>query len=927
MAKPNHIIVCGGAPAPRGVPPDQIVRLDLGGDEPSVDLEIADISRRLSSDVPDVLTDLIEIASYVYCADQAVTRGGEGVLAFGAHWRRNFIFHIPVRMPSMWSSLSVLDVLQKTLAILSEDTYEFHFAQRTNAVPMQQYLKLGEGDSSTEELDEVLLFSGGVDSLGGAVQEAVLGKRRVALVSHRSNSKVFSRQKQLIGGLHTICKQNPPVHVPVWVHQSGSDGREYTQRSRTFLYASLAAAVAHVFGLKHIRFYENGVVGLNLPISEQVVGARATRTTHPQVLDGFARLFSNLVEQPFTVENPFLWVTKTEVVNLVGDAGCSHLIEQSVSCMHTHEQTKEKPHCGRCSQCISRKFATLASRYPLSDPDAIYKAALLTAERFKSAPPKTGDLTLVESFIRTATTIGSMNDFQIVEHYGEMSRVLRHVRPLSADQVAEKVIQLYRRHSSDVTKVMDEAFRAHVSDIREERLPATCAILLAIPESYKTIGVDDRRESPGAPVDSSTPTGDGGSPPSQSGSVGDGREDARHGVPNLMEMKIPEWLGAADRSKTANRSLPPKGSLDRPSQTDPVWMIRVDQKGPIPVTRLSGKVDWINTSPTNESDDAVLTPEDERRVAEVTLSGRSELRSEIEKVFGGPDWPPASAIADPFRRYATKVFDVNAAAYQNVASAQAKDSHEVLNAMLRNLLSEVFGREWESSPGEQVTRTDWQQGTDGWKGKEVVAIAGNDPDPTCEYHQLISDAIKYRYRFHAVLPAPIPGEPPGINLSNVEWWQYIGLNERHNLAMAIKPYLEDRKAHWQSVCALGKATDASNGTEGGSPNAERHGQALRVQESQQPTSSRKAKRPVRRNAKYERIDNALREFAAARPKNHEEVFRLLDDRKVAISNRRPFKTAGGWLKGFQQNRHTASAWLSQAWGRLGLPAFARGPKK
>jgi hypothetical protein len=134
--------------------------------------------------------------------------------------------------------------------------------------------------------------------------------------------------------------------------------------------------------------------------------------------------------------------------------------------------------------------------------------------------------------------------------------------------------------------------------------------------------------------------------------------------------------------------------------------------------------------------------------------------------------------------------------------------------MVRNLLSEVFGREWESSPGERVTRTDWQQGTDGWKGKEFVAVAGNDPDPTCEYHQLISDAIKYRYRFHAVLPAPIPGEPPGINLSNVEWWQYIGLNERHNLAMAIKPYLEDRKAHWQSVCALGRPTDSSNGTEG-----------------------------------------------------------------------------------------------------------------
>jgi hypothetical protein len=671
VAKPNHIILCGGAPAPRGVSPDQVVRLDLGGDEPNVDLEIADISRRLSSDVPDVLMDLIEIASYVYCADQAVTRGGEGVLAFGAHWRRNFNFHIPVRLPSMWSSPTVLDVLQKTLAILSEDTYEFHFARRVNAVPMQQYLKLGDGDSSTEELDEVLLFSGGVDSLGGAVQEAVLDKRRVALVSHRSNSKVFSRQKQLIGGLHAICKQNPPVHVPVWVHQSGTDGREYTQRSRTFLYASLAAAVAHVFGLNHIRFYENGVVGLNLPISEQVVGARATRTTHPQVLDGFARLFSNLVQQPFAVENPFLWVTKTEVVNLIGDAGCSHLIEQSVSCMHTHEQTKEKPHCGRCSQCISRKFATLASRYPLNDPDAIYKADLLTAERFKGEHPKNGDLTLVESFIRTATDIGSMNELQIVEHYGEVGRVLRHVRPLSADQVAERVIQLYRRHSSEVTGVMDEAIRAHASDIREGRLSPTCAILLAIPESYKTVAVDERQESSGAPVEFSTLTDRDGTPPPQAYSIEERCEGAIQSVPHLMRMDIPAWSKPEERSEEADQRV----------------------------------------------------------------------------------------------------------------------------------------------------------------------------------------------------------------------------------------------------------------QEGASQKPERLGDVLRVQEAHQPTSSRKAKKPVRRNQKYEKIDKALQEIAESRPRTQEEVFQSLDGRKVVIPPAEPFETARGWIAGFRRDEGAARSWLSKRWGELDLPPLPRGPKR
>ena len=121
MAKSDHLILCGGVPAPRRAREDQALRLNLAGDEPNVDLEIIDISRRLSSDVPDVLTDLVEIASYVYCADQAIARGGEGVVAFGDRWRRNLTFHIPVRLPSIWSSKNSLDVLQRTLSVLSED--------------------------------------------------------------------------------------------------------------------------------------------------------------------------------------------------------------------------------------------------------------------------------------------------------------------------------------------------------------------------------------------------------------------------------------------------------------------------------------------------------------------------------------------------------------------------------------------------------------------------------------------------------------------------------------------------------------------------------------------------------------------------------------------------------------------------------------
>ena len=54
---------------------------------------------------------------------------------------------------------------------------------------------------------------------------------------------------------------------------------ESTQRSRSFLYIAIGAAIAEMLGKSCVRFYENGVISLNLPICAQVVGAKATRTT------------------------------------------------------------------------------------------------------------------------------------------------------------------------------------------------------------------------------------------------------------------------------------------------------------------------------------------------------------------------------------------------------------------------------------------------------------------------------------------------------------------------------------------------------------------------------------------------------------------------------------------------------------------------
>ena len=160
---------------------DDPLRLQFWGPGQNISLSISDIPQYLLRDVPDHFRDLIEIATFIYCADQAVTRGGNGTHSFGADWRRKMFFRIPVRIPDLWNSPAIKDELIETLSFLSEDEYYFDFVKLRSQPPTQKQLEL-----NVSGLDEVILFSGGLDSLGGAVHEAVVDKRKVALVTHKS---------------------------------------------------------------------------------------------------------------------------------------------------------------------------------------------------------------------------------------------------------------------------------------------------------------------------------------------------------------------------------------------------------------------------------------------------------------------------------------------------------------------------------------------------------------------------------------------------------------------------------------------------------------------------------------------------------------------------------------------------------------------
>jgi DNA-binding response OmpR family regulator/7-cyano-7-deazaguanine synthase in queuosine biosynthesis len=486
----EHVILCGHAALSsrervwRDAPQ---LRLRLGKGKADVHLNIDRLSRQLCAGLPAVAIDLLELASYLYAADQATPRGGTREFDYGQRWRRHFRFEVPVRRPEVWSRRDVAVPLAETLGFLADETYEFAFVRHRNPPLMDGYLFQEAGPGEAEGVEEVMLFSGGLDSLGGAVQEVLQGRRKVALVSHRPVNKLYARQRRLAAAIASRVAEArlKPIHVAIEVNKGKPLGIEFTQRTRSFLFAAFAAVVASVFRLPRVRFYENGVISLNLPISPQVLGGWATRTTHPRVLNGFQQLFSALFEGAFHVENPFLWKTKAQILTEIKAAGHGDLCALAGSCTHTIATTKTQSHCGRCSQCVDRRLNALAARLDRAeDPEEIYASDVLTGAR------EGAELTLIERYLGTARRVERMRTpAEFLAEFAEASRVLRQLR-VTPDRAVQLIFDLHKRHARGITEALAAAVRAGSDDLIRRNLPTNCLLRLSLGAAVRPTPAD-----------------------------------------------------------------------------------------------------------------------------------------------------------------------------------------------------------------------------------------------------------------------------------------------------------------------------------------------------------------------------------------------------------------------------------------------------
>ena len=303
---------------------------------------------------PEAL-ELLVFASSVYALDRAFARQ-----TADDYWTRSFSLTLPVSNTEQWdrSGPSFVNCLE----FLTGDGWVLNFAPRKARILKASAEARLRQPLPLIEAEQVCLFSGGLDSLVGAINLLEDSDTRILLVGHHDGDIAgpYSDQQALLRHLRDYYP-NRISDVLVRVGQKGA-GNDVTLRARSFLFVALGVFAASAIGITTPLYLpENGTIALNVPLTPSRRGSCSTRTAHPRYLGGLCRALDAIgLEIP--IFNPFILRTKGEVVaSCQNPALLQKLVPLSVSCAkrsHRRDWLRRKARsCGRCMPCIYRRAA------------------------------------------------------------------------------------------------------------------------------------------------------------------------------------------------------------------------------------------------------------------------------------------------------------------------------------------------------------------------------------------------------------------------------------------------------------------------------------------------------------------------------------------------------------------------------------------
>lgn len=296
--------------------------------------------RRRKSQPASKAWDLLSIALAVVAADGRVERkkSVDG-------WTRTIDLRVAVDDAGFWSAKK--ELVEAVLRFLTTDIWTLEFADEgmLPAPPKKPFMPSQQC---------VALLSGGLDSLVGGLDLAAAGAKPY-LVSQVSDG---DKQNQtffalMIGGEQAHLQLNHNAQCP--------GPNERSQRSRSFVFFAYGVLAATALARYHkgdkVTLYasENGLIGINPPLTPARLGSLSTRTMHPIYLALLQQLL-DAAGLRVEIENPYRFKTKGEML-----AGCA---DQDFLTKYAHTATScgrfgtfKRKHCGRCVPCLIRRAA------------------------------------------------------------------------------------------------------------------------------------------------------------------------------------------------------------------------------------------------------------------------------------------------------------------------------------------------------------------------------------------------------------------------------------------------------------------------------------------------------------------------------------------------------------------------------------------
>ena len=388
------------------VPELQPRRLDISFEE----------LRRFCGHTDALALDLLTVASICYVVDKLARRA-----LFADGWTRDLKVSLPVSNPQLWNG--VAGEFANLLGFLTSDKWELTFKplSQPHWKPMRRKHKF-----YPYKADAVCLFSGGLDSLTGAIDLlASQPNAKLLLVGHHDG------QAKEQNDLYDVLRAHYPDRERLLRVRVGHKPRvapETTLRSRSLVFMALGIYAARSYG-PDVPLYapENGVIALNVPLTPSRVGACSTRTMHPFFLNSLRAVLSRLGIAN-SIINPLDFKTKGECLAQCLDLSLlEKLAKSSVSCSHATRRQHWNPtrrttanNCGYCVPCLFRR----ASMHAIGKDDGNHYGLDVCKNELTPTQP-----------LKSADDLRAMLGFLRENHSAEqLDEMLRLITPLDESQ-------------------------------------------------------------------------------------------------------------------------------------------------------------------------------------------------------------------------------------------------------------------------------------------------------------------------------------------------------------------------------------------------------------------------------------------------------------------------------------------------------------